>query len=164
MSATKSPIAVKETAFGQDMLEVLIERQLRQVKFRELDVPQAIVTMKNHLVSKFSPRKGEYPSELRFMYPAYFDSARVLIAEYVAEFFQTGKIKFSELDVNLWDYIDHEIRQITITEREIATLLQVLRKVQNPGHDMCARQKDMADRQQWQEHMQEVYLVISQLK
>ena len=72
ISTTKSYIAVKETVFGQDMLEVLMEKQLRQVNFRELDILQAIKTMKNHLLSKFAPRKGEYPSELRFMYPTYW--------------------------------------------------------------------------------------------
>lgn len=30
--------------------------------------------------------------ELRYLYPIYFDSARVLLAECVAEFFQTGMI------------------------------------------------------------------------
>lgn len=163
MSATKSLIAVKETAFGQDMLEVLIEKQLQQVKFLELDVPQAIKTMKSHLVNKFLPRKGEHPSELRFMYPTYFDSARVLVAEYIAEFFQTGKIAFSDLDTNAWEYIDHEIRQIVLTETEADMLLRVLQKVQKTDHDMCSRWKNPADRERWKAHIQAVYDVISQL-
>ena len=164
MNVTNNKISVKETAFGQDMLEVLIEKQLRQVRFRELDVAQSIATIKSHLVSRLSPQKGEYPSELRFMYPVYFDSARVLIAEYIAEFFQTGKIAFSELDLTSWEYIDHEIRQIVLTEMEVDILLRVLRKVQNPGHDMCARWKALLDQQRWREHIQSVYQVIDQLK
>ncbi len=163
MNTTNSKISVKETAFGQDMLEVLIEKQLRQVRFKELDVPQAIKTIKSHLISKFSPRKGEYPSELRFMYPTYFDSIRVLIAECVAEFFLTGRIAFSELDTNAWEYIDHEIRQIVLPETEANMLLCVLLKVQNPDHDMCSRWKNQADRERWKAHIQAVYDVISQL-
>ncbi len=163
MNTTNNKISVKETAFGHDMLEVLIEKQLRQVKFHELDVPQAIQTLKSHLIRKFSPLKGEYPSELRFMYPTYFDSARVLIAEYVEEFFLTGKIAFSELDTNAWEYIDHEIRQIVLTETEAEMLLRVLQKVQNPAHDMCSRWKETADRERWKLHIQEVYNVISRL-
>ncbi|RKJ38382.1 hypothetical protein D7X94_16595 [Acutalibacter sp. 1XD8-33] len=163
MNTTNNKISVKETAFGQDMLEVLIEKQLQQAKFRELDVPQAIKTMKSHLVSKFAPQKGEYPSKLRFMYPTYFDSARVLVAEYVAEFFLTGKIAFSELNTNSWEYIDHEIRQIVLTETEADMLLRVLRKVQKPDHDMCSRWENPADRERWKAHIQAVYNVISQL-
>lgn len=163
MNTINNQISVKETAFGQDMLEVLAEKQLQQVKFRELNIPQAIKTMKSYLVSKFAPRKGEYPSELRFMYPTYFDSARVLIAEYVAEFFLTGKIAFSELNTNTWEYIDHEIRQIVLTETEADMLLRVLRKVQKPDHDMCSRWKNPADRERWKAHIQAVYNVISQL-
>ena len=128
-----------------------------------MDVPQAIKTMKSYIASKFSPRKGEYPSELRFMYPTYFDSARVLIAEYIAEFFLTGKIIFSELDTNAWEYIDHEIRQIVLTGTQADMLLRVLLKVQNPAHDMCSRWKSLADRERWKAHIQAVYDVISQL-
>lgn len=163
MNTTNNKISVKETAFGQDMLEVLIDKQLRQVKFKELDVPWAIQAMKSHLVSKFAPQKGEYPSELRFMYPTYFDSARVLIAEYVAEFFLTGKIVFTELDTNAWEYIDHEIRQIVLPETEANMLLRVLLKVQKTDHDMCSRWKNPADRERWKAHIQAVYDVISQL-
>lgn len=163
MNTTNNKISVKETAFGKDMLEVLIEKQLQQVKFLELDVPQAIKTMKSHLVNKFLPRKGEYPSELRFMYPSYFDSARVLIAEYVAEFFLTGRMAISELDTNAWEYINHEIRQIVLTETEADMLLRVLQKVQKTDHDMCSRWKNPADRERWKAHIQAVYDVISQL-
>lgn len=157
-------VQVKETAFGRDMLEILMEKQLKQVAFRELDVPQSIVTLKAHLVNKFAPNQGEYPSELRFLYPTYFDSARVLIAEYAAEFFQRGMIVFSELDMELWEYIDHEIRTVILTESEVDTLLRVLNKVQKPDHDMCARWKSQADRHRWLEHIQEIQDVISQLK
>ena len=97
------------------------------------------------------------------MYPTYFDSARVLIAEYIAEFFLTGKIIFSELDTNAWEYIDHEIRQIVLTGTQADMLLRVLLKVQNPAHDMCSRWKSLADRERWKAHIQAVYDVISQL-
>lgn len=157
-------IAVKSTAFGRDMLDVLVEKQLWQVKFRTLDVPQAIETLKAHLVNKFAPRHDEYPSELRFLFPTYFDSARVLLAEYVAEFFQTGMVIVSELDYVYWEYIDHEVRQIIITEKEVDSLLRVLRKVQKPAHDLCARWESPADRERWREHVREIHRVISQLK
>lgn len=157
-------INVKETAFGRDMLEILMEKQLRQVAFSELDVSRSIVTLKAHLVNKFAPKQDEYPSELRFLYPTYFDSARVLIAEYVSEFFQTGMIVFSELDMERWEYIDHEIGVLILTESEADTLLRVLKKVRNPYHDMCARWTSQAGRNLWLEHIQKVQDVISQLK
>jgi len=160
----RQSIIVKDSAFGRDMLEILMEKQLKQVDFRELDVPQSIVTLKAHLVNKFAPEQGEYPSELRFLYPTYFDSARVLIAEYVAEYFQTGMILFSELDMERWEYIDHEIRVLILTESEVDTLLRVLKKVQRPDHDMCARWKSEVDHNCWLEHIQEVRQVISKLK
>lgn len=160
----RQSMALKDTQFGLDMMDILIEKQLKDVAFRELDVLQSIVTLKEHLVKKFAPRNGENPSELRFLYPTYFDSARVLIAEYVVEFLQTGKMMFSELDVDRWEYIDHEIRQISITEKELDTLLWVLCKTQNPAHDLCARWPTEAAQMRWVRHLQGIELVISTLK
>ena len=84
--------------------------------------------------------------------------------EYVAEFFQTGMILFSELDMERWEYIDHEIRALILTESEVDTLLRVLRMVQRSDHDMCARWKSTVDRNRWLDHIQEMHQVISQLK
>ena len=44
MTATAKAISVKDTAFGQDMLEVLAERQLEKTSFRELDISRSILT------------------------------------------------------------------------------------------------------------------------
>ena len=81
----------------------------------------------------------------------------------MAEFFLTGRIAFSELDTNAWEYIDHEIRQIVLTETEADMLLRVLQKVQKTDHDMCSRWKNPTDRERWKAHIQAVYDVISQL-
>ena len=54
MTAMARTISVKDTAFGQDMLEVLAERQLEKVVFRELDISCSIVTLKGYLVKKLS--------------------------------------------------------------------------------------------------------------
>ena len=97
MTAMAKIINVKNTAFGQDMLEVLAERQLEKASFRELDISTSIVTLKEYLVKKLSHGNWRVaPSlcqpELRYLYPIYFDSVRVLLAECVVEFFQTGRI------------------------------------------------------------------------
>ncbi len=160
----KHSVALKSTPFGHDMLDVLADNQLKSVGFRELDVSKAIITLKSYLVKKLAPKGGEYPSQLRFLYPVYFDSARVLLAECVSEFFQTGKVSVSELDTDLWMYTDHEIHQIILTEHDMDTLLRVLRKVQNPNHDLCSRWQDPADQARWRQHVQELYDVLRQLK
>ena len=54
MTAMAKIISVKDTAFGQDMLEVLAERQLEKIAFRELDIPCSIVTLKDYLVKELS--------------------------------------------------------------------------------------------------------------
>ena len=97
MTTMAKAIRVKDTAFGQDMLEVLAERQLERIGYQELDIAHSIQTLKEYLVKKLSHGNwrvdpGLCQPELRYLYPVYFDSARVLLAECVAEFFQNGKI------------------------------------------------------------------------
>jgi len=161
---SKHSIALKSLPFGHDMLDVLIDNQLKSAGFRELDVSKSIITLKSYLVKKLAPKGGEYPSHLRFLYPVYFDSARVLLAECVSEFFQTGKVSVSELDTDFWVYTDHKICQIVLTEHDLDTLLRALQKVQNPSHDLCSRWQDPAARARWRQHFQEVYDVLNRLR
>ena len=97
MTAMAKTISLKDSAFGQDMLEVLAERQLEKASYCGLDISRSILTLKDYLVKKLSHGNWRVdPSlcqpELRYLYPIYFDSVRVLLAELVAEFFQTGRI------------------------------------------------------------------------
>ena len=169
MTTMAKTISVKDTAFGQDMLEVLAERQLERIGYRELDIAHSILTLKDYLVKKLSHGNWRVdPSlcqpELRYLYPIYFDSVRILLAECVAEFFQTGKIYMAVLDPYRMEYVEHEIRRLVLTPGDTATLLRVLRKVHNPDHDLIARWKDPADRGRWMEHIRALYQTISQLQ
>lgn len=169
MTAMAKVISVKDSAFGQDMLEVLAERQLEKIAFRELDVTQSIVTLKEYLVKKLSHGNwkidpGLCQPELRYLYPVYFDSARVLLAECVAEFFQNGKIYMAVLDPYRMEYVEHEIRLLVLRPEDVSSLLRALKKVQDPSHDLIARWKDPAQRERWGEHMRALYQTISQLQ
>ena len=169
MTAMARTTSVKDTAFGQDMLEVLAERQLSKTAFQELDIPCSIVTLKDYLVKKLSHGiirfdPGLCQPELRYLYPVYFDSARILLAECIAEFFQTGMVYMALLDPYRMEYVEHGIRQITIRPEDISSLLRALHKAQNPVHDLIARWKDPADRERWTEHIQKLHQTISQLQ
>lgn len=169
MTATAKAISVKDTAFGQDMIEVLAERQLEKVSFRELDISRSILTLKEYLVKKLSHGNwrvdpGLCQPELRYLYPIYFDSVRVLLAECVAEFFQTGRIYMAVLDPYRMEYVEHEIRLLILRPEDVSALLRALKKVQDPSHDLIARWKNQTDRERWTEHMRVLYQTISQLQ
>lgn len=169
MTAMAKMVGVKNTAFGQDMLEVLAERQLEKISFKELDFSQSIVTLKTYLVKKLS--RGEWnidpglcQPELRYLYPIYFDSARVMLAECVAEFFQTGMIYLAVLDPYRMEYAEHEIRVLILRPEEVSSLLRALKKVLDPGHDLIARWRDPSDQERWLEHLQTLQQAISKLQ
>ena len=169
MTTRARTVSVKETAFGQDMLEVLAERQLENTAYHGLAISQSIVTLKEHLVKKLSHGKwkidpGLCQPELRYLYPIYFDSVRILLAECVAEFFQTCMVYMTVLDPYRMEYVEHEIRQLTIRPEDVSSLLRVLHKAQNPAHDLIARWKDPADRERWRKHIWELHHAISQLQ
>ena len=169
MTTRAKTVSVKETAFGQDILEVLAERQLEKAAYHGLAIFLSIVTLKEHLVKKLSHGKwkidpGLCQPELRCLYPVYFDSVRILLAECVAEFFQTGKIYMAVLDPYRMEYVEHEIRQMVLKPEDVTTLSRALHKAQNPDHDLIARWKDPADRARWMEHIRALYQTISQLQ
>lgn len=169
MTTMAKKITMKATAFGQDMLEVLAERQLQKVAFRELEISASILTLKKYLVKKLNYGNwkidpGLCQPELRYLYPVYFDSARILLAECVAEFFQTGRVYMAVLDPYRMEYVEHEIMLLVFMPEDISSLLRALHNVQNPAHDLIARWKDPADRGRWMEHIQKLHQTLSQLQ
>ncbi|NBK79565.1 hypothetical protein D5272_13455 [bacterium D16-76] len=169
MTAMAKTISLKDSAFGQDMLEVLAERQLEKVSYCGLDISRSILTLKEYLVKKLSHGNwrvdpGLCQPELRYLYPIYFDSVRVLLAECVAEFFQTGRIYMAVLDPYRMEYVEHEIRLLILRPEDVSALLRALKKVQDPSHDLIARWKNQTDRERWTEHMRVLYQTISQLQ
>ena len=107
---------------------------------------------------------GLYQPELRYLCPVYFDSVRVLLAECVAEFFQTGRIYVAVLDPYRMEYVEHEIRMLVLKPEDVSSLLWALRKAQDPAHNLIARWKNQADRKRWSEHIRTLYQTISQLQ
>ena len=169
MTAMAKVISVKDSAFGQDMLEVLVERQLEKAAFCELDISRSIVTLKEYLVKKLSHGNwkvdpGLCQPELRYLYPVYFDSVRVLLAECVAEFFQSGRVYMAVLDPCRIEYVEHKIRQLVLRPEDISSLLRALHKAKSPAHDLISRWKNPADRERWMEHIRTLHQTISQLQ
>ncbi len=154
MKMDEKIISIKDSPLGQDLKDALWGKHPHGI----LDVSRAIVTLKAYLVHNLSP------GDLKYLYPVYFDAARVMVAECVTEFFQTGRICITALDTEFWVYTDHEIHQIILTEHDMDTILRVLRKAQNPNHNLCSRWQDPADRTRWRRHVQELYDVLRQLK
>lgn len=142
-------VRVKASPLGQDFQDALYEK----LSFHTLDVAQSIIILKGYLVNDLSP------DGLKYLYPTYFDAARVLIAELVAEFFQAGCVRITALDPLRMRYREHEARRLVLTPQDIAQLLRVLRRVREPAHGLYLRHK--ADTACWIKHIQAVYQTIS---
>lgn len=148
---------------------VLGQRMRRGRPFFQLNIFNFIVTLRGYLVKKPSHGfiwldPGLCQPELRCLYPVYFDSVRVVLAECVAEFFQTGLIYMAVLDPYRMEYVEHEIRQLVLKPEDVSTLLRALHKAGNQAHDLIARWKDPADRERWMKHIQALHQTISQLQ
>lgn len=145
-------VSVKASPLGQDFQDALFERQHGST----LDVAQSIVALKEYLVNDLSP------NGLKYLYPVYFDAARVLLAECVTEFFQTGSIHLVALAPHRMKYAEYEIRKTVILPEDVSQLLRVLCRVLEPTHGLYLRHK--ADAGDWVRHIQAVYQTIRQLQ
>lgn len=142
--------SIKASPIGQDFQDALWGKQPGGA----LDVSQSIITLKEYLVKDLSP------TDLKYLYPVYFDAARVLLAECIAEFFQTGRIFIRALDPLRMRYAEHEIRQITITPEDISRLLRVLRRVKEPAHGLCHKHGGNG----WAEHIETLCQTLAKLQ
>ncbi len=143
-------VSIKASPLGQDLQDALWDRQHNGV----LDISKSIITLKEYLVKDLSP------GDLKYLYPVYFDAARILIAECVADFFQTGRICITALDPLRMRYAEHKIRQIIITQEDISGLMRVLCRVKEPNHNLYRKHGGKG----WAEHLERLCQALIRLQ
>ncbi|MEY8573778.1 hypothetical protein AALD01_05130 [Oscillospiraceae bacterium 21-37] len=142
--------SIKASPLGQDLLDALWDKQRNGI----LDVYKSIITLREYLVKDLSP------SDLKYLYSVYFDAARVLMAECVAEFFQAGRICITAFDPLRMRHESRKIRQIIITPEDVSRLLQVLHRVKEPAHDLYQKHGGKS----WAEHIETLCKAVSKLQ
>lgn len=158
-------ITMRQSDNGLDMLGLIVTEQLRKVDFAAFNVAEAISLLNEDTQNEIEKCRQKPPSELiewyineRLMHN--FTHAAVLVAECLAEYYQTGEwIVYDAVGEN-YDSVEHRVKNFIVTSADLQSLLDVLQNVQDPEHWFYQSWVDDETCKRWLTHIQSVYQTL----
>lgn len=154
-------ITERQSDHGLDLLEIIVARQLREVDFATFNVSEARELLRQDTQNEIEQyRQKERPPALKEFYletlTHSFIHAEVLIAECLADYYQTGELTIYDYVGENYDPIEYRIKDFIVSSADFPPLLEVLRSVQSPEHWLYQSWCDEDTRQRWLAHIQSV--------
>ena len=154
-------ITMRQSDYGLDLLGSIVEAQLKKVEFSTFNVAEAIGLLRRDILDEIKranqgcpPEKLDYYINANF--PRDFTQAALLIAECLADYYRAGELTVTEYVGENYDPVDHHIKGVTVTNAELKILLDELRKVQDPEHEIYQSWFEDSDCEKWLAHIRSV--------
>ena len=160
-------IPERESDYGLDLLGTIVAMQLKAVDFATVNVADALEIIKTDIMEEIrQANRGCSAEDLVFYFsenfPKNFTHGALLIAECLADYYRTGELIVTEYVGENYDPVDHHIKEITVTDAELKILLDELRKVQDPEHEVYQSWFEDSDCEKWLAHIQSGYQTLTE--
>ena len=154
-------ITIRQSDYGLDLLGIVVETQLKKVNFSTFNVAEAMDVLRQDILEDIKrTNRGCPPEKLDYYinanFPRDFAQAALLIAECLADYYRTGELIVTEYVGENYDPVDHHIKGVTVTNAELKILLDELRKVQDPEHEIYQSWFEDSDCEKWLAHIRAV--------
>lgn len=154
-------ITERESDYGLDLLGTIVATKLKAADFTIFNVADAMDVITADIMEEIrKANRGCSAKDLVFYFgisfPQNFTHGALLIAECLADYYRTGELTVTEYVGENYDSVDHHIKEVTVTDAELKILLDELRKVQDPAHELYQSWFEDSDREKWLAHIQSV--------
>lgn len=158
-------ITERQSDYGLDLLETIVNTQLKQADFAAFNVAEALELVKADILSEIrQANRGCSAEKLIFYISANFcqnfTHGAILIAECLADYYQTGELTVIEYIGENYDPVDHSIKEFVVTPADLRILTDELQRVQNPEHELYQSWFEDSTRKQWLAHIQSIYQTL----
>lgn len=158
-------ITMRESDYGLDLLSIIVEEQLKPVQFAYLDTAKAIELLRQNILDEIkqcnrgcSPEELDYYTEINF--PRDFTQAALLIAECLGEYYRTGELVVYEYIEKNCELQERHVKQVIAAGEAIPVLLEEVRHVQDPEHEMYQSWIREETRQKWLAHIRALQEIL----
>lgn len=151
-------ITMRESDYGLDLIGILVEEQLKPVRFACFDATKAIELLRQNLLEEMKHCNRERPQEeldayIAIHFPRAFTQAALLVAERLGEYYHTGELVVYEYIEKTCEWQERHIRQAFVTGETLSALLEEVRRVQTPDHERYQSWIREETRQRWLAHL-----------
>ena len=158
-------ITMRQSDCGLDLLGIIVAEQLRKVDFATFNVRDTLEVLRQNIQNEIEQyRQQQRPPELKKSYMETlshdFTHAALLVAECLADYYQTGELIVFDYVGENYDPVEHHIKNFIVTKNDLQPLLAELESVQDPEHWKYQGWAGEEILQQWLKHVRSVYQVL----
>ena len=158
-------ITMRQSDYGLDLLDTIVKTQLKKVDFSTFNVAEAISLLRQEILDEIKrANRGCSPEKMDCYinenFPENFTQAALLVAECLADYYRTGGLTVTEYVGRNYDQVDHRITDFTVTKDDLQSLLDELRRVQDPENPMYKSWFRDSVRKEWLAHIRSVQQVL----
>ena len=151
-------ITTRESDYGLDLLGTVVKVQLKQMDFSVFHVTEAIELPRQDILEEIKRANRSCPPEkldyyINANFPRDFTHAALLITECLADDYRTGELIVTEYVGKSYTPVDQHIKNSVVSEGDLKTLLDELRKFQDPEHELYQSWLKEETRQAWLVHI-----------
>ena len=160
-------ILERQSDNGLDLLGIIVVDHLRKVDFATFNVSEAVRLVNQYTSNEIETYRQKPPSALTEWYINEvlmhdFTHAALLVAECLADYYQTGELTVMDFVGENCDPVEHHITDFTVIGTDLQPLLDELQKVQDPEHWLYQCWVGEETRQRWLKHIRSVYQTLSE--
>ena len=160
-------ITMRQSDCGLDLLGIIVEEHLKKVDFATFNVRDALAVLRQNIQNEIDQySQQQRPPELKKSYMETlshdFTHAALLIAECLADYYQTGELIVFDYVGENYDPVKYHVKSFIVTETDLQPLLAELESVQNPEHWKYQGWASEAILQQWLKHIQSVCQILKE--
>lgn len=151
-------ITMRESDYGLDLLSVIVEEQLKPVQFAYFDAAKAIAILRQYILEEIKNcNRGCSQEDLAFYteinFPRAFTQTSLLIAECLGEYYHTGDLIVYEYMEETCQLQERHVKQILVADEALSILLEEIKRVQDPDHEIYQSWIREETRQAWLAHI-----------
>ena len=136
-------VTMRESDYGLDMLDSIMEAQLEKNDFKCFHVGQAVELLRQEIIDEIrranrgcTPERLEEYIEMNF--PGDFQQAAMLIAECLAEYYEKGELVVDANSKRNTGPQERHIREVSVTEEDLRLLLTEVQNALSPESEMMS--------------------------
>lgn len=160
-------VTMRQSDYGLDLLDMVVEDQLEKVDFKYFHVAEAIELLRQKILEEIErANRGCTPEELEF-YMEYsfqidFEQAVLLVAECLADYYGKGELVVYDDASEYTGEPERHIREVIVTDEDLRLLLTEMRKSLSPESDLFKSWEESDQFDKWQAHVKALCQTLEQ--
>lgn len=160
-------VTMRQSDYGLDLLDLIIDKQLRKIDFNCFHVLEAIELLRLKILDEIKKEnRGGTQEELDFYielnFQRDFEQAVLLVAECLTDYYEHGELVVHDFSQKNEGQSERHIREFIVTDEDLRLLLTEARNALSPESELRKSWEESEHFEEWQAYVNVICRILEQ--